>query len=75
MYLCRMLETPSQILIAQGKLLPLMEEFYTIQGEGFHTGKAAYLSELAVAMLAVIGVMLKKVGMPSCIRQQVRILL
>ena len=42
MYLCRMLETPSQILIAQGKLLPLMEEFYTIQGEGFHTGKAAY---------------------------------
>src|SRR5438874_9935545 len=28
--------------IEQGKLLPLMEEFYTIQGEGFHTGKAAY---------------------------------
>ncbi len=26
----------------QGKLLPLMEDFYTIQGEGFHTGKAAY---------------------------------
>jgi len=25
-----------------GKLLPLMEDFYTIQGEGFHTGKAAY---------------------------------
>jgi len=25
-----------------GKLLPLMEEFYTIQGEGFHSGKAAY---------------------------------
>jgi 7-carboxy-7-deazaguanine synthase len=25
-----------------GKLLPLMEEFYTIQGEGFNTGKAAY---------------------------------
>ncbi|MGZ3919246.1 MAG: 7-carboxy-7-deazaguanine synthase QueE [Bacteroidia bacterium] len=23
-------------------LLPLMEEFYTIQGEGFNTGKAAY---------------------------------
>ncbi len=23
-------------------MLPLMEEFYTIQGEGFHTGKAAY---------------------------------
>ena len=29
-------------LLAQGKLLPLMEEFYTLQGEGFHTGKAAY---------------------------------
>jgi len=26
----------------KGLLLPLMEEFYTIQGEGFHTGKAAY---------------------------------
>jgi organic radical activating enzyme len=37
-----MLDISSQILIAQGKLLPLMEEFYTIQGEGFHTGKAAY---------------------------------
>lgn len=37
-----MIETPSQLLIAQGKMLPLMEEFYTIQGEGFHTGKAAY---------------------------------
>ena len=28
--------------INQGILLPLMEEFYTIQGEGFHTGRAAY---------------------------------
>lgn len=42
MYLCIMLDTPTQLLIAQGKMLPLMEEFYTIQGEGFHTGKAAY---------------------------------
>lgn len=25
-----------------GQLLPLMEEFYTLQGEGFHTGRAAY---------------------------------
>ena len=25
-----------------GKQLPLVEEFYTIQGEGFHTGKPAY---------------------------------
>ncbi len=28
--------------VARGNMLPLMEEFYTIQGEGFHTGKAAY---------------------------------
>ena len=31
---------------ADGTLLPLMEEFYTIQGEGFHTGKAAYFIRL-----------------------------
>ncbi len=29
-------------LVSQGIMLPLMEEFYTIQGEGHHTGKAAY---------------------------------
>lgn len=29
-----------------GTLLPLMEEFYTIQGEGFHSGKAAYFIRL-----------------------------
>lgn len=28
--------------VAEGKMLPLMEEFYTIQGEGYHSGKAAY---------------------------------
>lgn len=27
--------------------LPLMEDFYTIQGEGFHQGKAAYFIRLA----------------------------
>ncbi len=32
----------TEILIGKGEMLPLMEEFYTIQGEGFHTGKAAY---------------------------------
>jgi len=31
---------------ADGTLLPLMEEFYTIQGEGFHSGKAAYFIRL-----------------------------
>lgn len=29
-------------LSEQGKTLPIMEEFYSLQGEGFHTGKAAY---------------------------------
>lgn len=28
--------------VDQGLMLPLMEEFYTIQGEGFYTGTAAY---------------------------------
>jgi 7-carboxy-7-deazaguanine synthase len=26
----------------EGNVLPLVEQFYTLQGEGFHTGKAAY---------------------------------
>lgn len=28
--------------LKKGLVLPLMEEFYTIQGEGYHTGTAAY---------------------------------
>ena len=30
----------------RGEILPLMEAFYTIQGEGYHTGKAAYFLRL-----------------------------
>jgi 7-carboxy-7-deazaguanine synthase len=30
-----------------GSSLPVMEHFYTLQGEGFHTGKAAYFIRLA----------------------------
>ncbi len=30
------------VLVDKGLYLPLMEEFYTIQGEGFHKGTAAY---------------------------------
>ena len=30
-----------------GGMLPLMESFYTIQGEGFHSGKAAFFIRLA----------------------------
>jgi 7-carboxy-7-deazaguanine synthase len=31
---------------ADGSKLPLMEAFYTLQGEGFHTGRAAYFIRL-----------------------------
>jgi 7-carboxy-7-deazaguanine synthase len=37
-----MLNKETQILVNKGEMLPLMEEFYTIQGEGYHTGTAAY---------------------------------
>lgn len=33
-------------LLDGGRLLPLVEDFYTIQGEGYHTGKAAYFIRL-----------------------------
>jgi len=36
------LKQKEEELLKEGRLLPLMEEFYTIQGEGFNTGKAAY---------------------------------
>ena len=41
-YKLHSLKPADEILLNEGKLLPLMEEFYTIQGEGFNTGKAAY---------------------------------
>jgi len=37
-----MLQKEIQIAVEKGVMLPLMEEFYTIQGEGYHTGTAAY---------------------------------
>lgn len=33
-------------ILQGGELLPLVEDFYTIQGEGFHTGKPAYFIRL-----------------------------
>jgi organic radical activating enzyme len=36
------LSPDKKTLLDEGKLLPLMEEFYTIQGEGLNTGKASY---------------------------------
>ena len=32
--------------ISDGKKLPLVEEFFSLQGEGFHSGKAAYFIRL-----------------------------
>ncbi len=34
--------TTTDDILEGGRKLPLMEEFYTLQGEGFHMGKAAY---------------------------------
>lgn len=36
------MDKEKEILLEQGKLLPVMEEFYTLQGEGYNTGQAAY---------------------------------
>jgi len=41
-YLCTMDKKDVMDLVDKGIMLPLMEEFYTIQGEGFHKGTAAY---------------------------------
>lgn len=37
-----MVEANTMDLVEKGLMLPLMEEFYTIQGEGYHKGTAAY---------------------------------
>lgn len=36
------LDTEAAEELSGGRKLPIMEEFYTVQGEGAHTGKAAY---------------------------------
>jgi len=41
-YKLHSLTEPERSQLDAGLLLPLMEEFYTIQGEGHNTGKAAY---------------------------------
>ena len=42
-YLCAAMKKEQiEQLVNEGKMLPLMEEFYTIQGEGYHKGTAAY---------------------------------
>lgn len=41
-YLCGMEKAGVLAQVDKGLMLPLMEAFYTIQGEGFHKGTAAY---------------------------------
>lgn len=41
-YKLHSLSAENEQLLHEGKLLPVMEQFYTIQGEGYNTGKAAY---------------------------------
>lgn len=40
------MDKEQEILLKEGKLLPVLEEFYSLQGEGYHTGKAAYFARL-----------------------------
>src|SRR5437868_1897424 len=39
-------ERTVQAAAASGPLLPVMEQFYTLQGEGYHQGRAAYFIRL-----------------------------
>jgi 7-carboxy-7-deazaguanine synthase len=41
-YKVESINTEQTELLNAGKLLPVMEDFYTIQGEGFNSGKPAY---------------------------------
>ena len=36
------MDKKTKLLLEKGELLPIMEAFYTIQGEGFHKGAASY---------------------------------
>jgi len=36
------MDKKTKLLLEKGELLPIMEAFYTIQGEGFHKGLASY---------------------------------
>jgi organic radical activating enzyme len=40
------LNEQQEILLKEGRILPLMEDFYSLQGEGFHTGRPAYFARI-----------------------------
>src|SRR4030095_3234318 len=42
----QVLITMNESILSPAQTLPLMEAFYTIQGEGYHQGKAAYFLRL-----------------------------
>ena len=46
LFLPVMSSSPNPSILQHGKLLPLVEDFYTIQGEGFHSGTPAYFIRL-----------------------------
>ena len=41
-----MLDNNTQVALQKGEILPLMEAFYSLQGEGFYKGTAAYFIRL-----------------------------
>ena len=57
------MDKKTKLLLEKGESLPIMEAFYTIQGEGFHKGSASYFIRTVVVTWVVIGAMLKKAGM------------
>lgn len=44
--MCSMKINPKLEILEGGRLLPLVEDFYTVQGEGYHSGKPAYFIRL-----------------------------
>ena len=44
--MCSMKINPDLEILEGGRLLPLVEDFYTVQGEGYHSGKPAYFIRL-----------------------------
>ena len=42
-----MIDKKTQLLVDKGEALPIMEAFYTIQGEGYHKGTASYFIRTA----------------------------
>ena len=42
-----MIDKKTQLLVDKGEALPIMETFYTIQGEGYHNGRASYFIRTA----------------------------